>query len=80
MSIHVFVDSYHAGDKLASRSQTRGLIFINRFLILWFSKKQNLVQTSQFGSEFTAMKQAVKMTQALFLQADNFWYQIDRTC
>ena len=33
--------------------------------MLWFSKKRKLVQTSTFGSEFTAIKQAVKMTQDL---------------
>ena len=41
------------------------LIIINRAQILWFSKKQNLVHTSTFVSEFTAMNQAVELTQAL---------------
>ena len=59
MSIHFFFDSDHAGDKVTRRSQTGVLIFINRDPILWFSNKYNLVQTSTFGSEFTAMNQAV---------------------
>ena len=63
--IHVLVDSYYVGDKVTRRSQTGVLISINMASIIWFSKKQNSVQTSIFGLEFTAMKQAVNMTQAL---------------
>ena len=33
--------------------------------MLWFSKEQNSVHTSTFGSEFTSMNQAVEMNQAL---------------
>lgn len=61
VSIHTFVDSDHAVDEVTRRSQTGVLIFINRAPILWFSKKQNSVQTSTFGSEFNATKQAVEM-------------------
>ena len=65
MSIHVFIDEYHFGDKVSRRSQAGILMFFNRETIMWFSKKQNLVQTSTFGSDFTATKQAVEMTQNL---------------
>ena len=65
MSFHILIDSDHAGDKVTRRSQTGVLIFINKAPILWFSKKKNSVQTSTFGSEFTAMNQAVEMTQAI---------------
>ena len=65
MSIHFFVDSDHAGENITRRAQTGVLIIINRAQILWFSKKQNLVHTSTFVSEFTAMNQAVELTQSL---------------
>ena len=31
----------------------------------WFSKRQNTVETSTFGSEFVAMRQAIEMIKAL---------------
>ena len=64
-STHCFVDANHAGDSTTRRSQTGILIFMNRAPILWFSKRQNLVEASTFGSEITAMRSAVKFIEAL---------------
>ena len=41
------------------------LIFCNRSPIIWNSKRKNGVETSTFGSEFTAMKNSVEMIAAL---------------
>ena len=60
VSIHCFVDSNHAGDKVMRRSQTGILIFVNRAPILWYSKQQNTVEMSALGSEFIAMKTVVE--------------------
>jgi hypothetical protein len=65
VSTHCFVDANHAGDKTTRRSMTGILIFINRAPIIWHSKRQNGVETSTFGSEFTAMKNAVELIAAL---------------
>ena len=65
VSTHCFVDSDHAGDKVTRRSQTGILIFVNRAPIIWYSKRQNTVETSTFGSEFIAMKTAVEQVEAL---------------
>ena len=65
VSTHCFVDSDHAGDKVTRRSQTGILIFLNRIPIIWYSKRQNTVETSTFGSEFIAMKMAVEQTESL---------------
>jgi len=65
LSIHCFVDAGHAADKNSRRSQTGVLIFCNRAPISWYSKRQNAVETSTFGSELTAMKTAVEMIKAL---------------
>ena len=56
-----FCDSDHAGDKVTRRSRTGILLYVNRALVNWFSKKQNLVETSTFGSEFMALKTALEM-------------------
>ena len=65
MSTHCFVDANHAGDTETRRSQTGILLFCNRAPVIWHSKRQNSVEASTFGSEFTAMKNAVEMIEAL---------------
>jgi hypothetical protein len=56
-----FVDSDHAGCRLTRWSHTGILIFVNNVLILWNSKRQNMVESSMFGSEFAALWIAVDM-------------------
>ena len=68
VEIHCFVDSSHASDVTSRKSQTGILIFLNRAPIFWYSKKQNTVESSTFGSEFVAMKIAVEFIQALRLK------------
>ena len=65
VSTHCFVDSDHAGDKVARRSQTGIVIFLNQAPIIWYSKRQNTVEMSTFGSEFIAMKTAVEQIESL---------------
>jgi hypothetical protein len=65
MSTHCFVDANHAGNKVTRRSQTGVLIFCNKSPVMWHSKRQNTVETSTFGSEFTALKNAVELVEAL---------------
>jgi hypothetical protein len=61
MSAHCFVDANHAGDTETRRSQTGILLFCNKAPT---SKRQNSVEASTFGSEFTAMKNEVEMIEA----------------
>ena len=63
--MHCFVDLEHAGNTVTRRSQTGLLLFVNRAPIVWYSKRQNTVETSAFGSEFIAMKTAVEKIEAL---------------
>ena len=65
VSTHCFVDADHAGNKVTRRSQTGILIFINRAPITFFSKKQNTVEVSTFGSEYIASRIAVEMIESL---------------
>ena len=65
MSTPCFVDAYHAGNTVTRRSQTGILLFCNISPIIWNSKLQNTVETSTFGSEITAMKNAVELIEAL---------------
>jgi hypothetical protein len=51
-----FVDADHAGDQVTRRSRSGILIYLNRSPKQWYSKKQNTIETSMFGSEFVALK------------------------
>ena len=65
MTMRVFVDADHAGDLITRRSRTGFIVFLNNAPIYWSSKKQNSVETSTFGSEFVAMKQATEYIRGL---------------
>ena len=54
--IRHYVDADHAGERLTRRSRTGYITFLNMAPMNWFSKRQNSVETSTFGSEFTALK------------------------
>ena len=65
VQITCFVDADHGGDKITRRSRTGILIIVNKAPIMWWSKRQNTVETSTYGSELVAMRQAVEMIKAL---------------
>ncbi len=75
--ISCFVDADHAGNQVMSRSHTGVILFCNRALIVWFSKWQNAVETSTFGSEFIAARIAVKLIEALRCKLRMFGIPID---
>jgi hypothetical protein len=72
-----FVDANHAGNLVTRRSQTGILIFVMKSPIVWYSKRQNTVETSTFGSEFVAMRQATELIEALRYKLRMFGIPID---
>ena len=52
----MYVDSDHARDKETQISKTGFMIYMNKALVQWLSKKQPMIETSVFGDEFVAMK------------------------
>ena len=62
---NVFVDANHAGNKITRRSHTGSILFCNMTSIVWYSKRQNTVETSTFGSEFIALYIATELTESL---------------
>ena len=52
-----YVDVDLSVDKVIRCSRTGYVIYLNQAPIYWFSKRQNGVECSTFGSEFVAMKQ-----------------------
>jgi len=63
--LRCYEDSDHAGDKLTRRSRTGFIILMNMSPIMWYSKRQNTVETSTFGSEFVSMKTATEACRGL---------------
>jgi hypothetical protein len=47
-------------NKVTRRSHTGYVVFLNRAPVVWYSKRQNTVETSTFSAEFIALKVIVK--------------------
>ena len=60
-----YVDASHAANKMTRRSHTGFIIFVNRAPIIWYSKRQNTVESSTFSSEFIALKTCMESIVAL---------------
>jgi len=56
VTISCFVDANHAGNVVTRRLHSGVLIFLMNAPIIWFSKRQNTVESSSFGSEFVAAR------------------------
>lgn len=63
--VSAYVDANHAGNLANRRSHSGILIYVNNSLTMWFSKRQNTVEASSFGSEFVALRIATEMIEAV---------------
>ena len=59
------VNADHASDTITRCSRTGFLVYLNSAPTYWWSKKQNSVESSSFGSEFIAMKQCCEYVHGL---------------
>jgi hypothetical protein len=55
LQLSVMVDASHADDFVTRRSVTGYVILIGNAIIKWYSKRQNTVESSTYGSELVAM-------------------------
>ena len=65
IQITAFVDADHAGNRVTRRSHTGIIVFGNMAPLRWYSKRQNNVESSTFGSEFVALKTAVEIIEGM---------------
>lgn len=65
VQLNLFCDAAHATCLVTRRSTTGFVIFANGAPIIWYSKRQNTIETSTYGSEFVALKIAVEMNDGL---------------
>ena len=77
VNIGCFVDADHAGNKITRRSHTGVIIFLNSSPIIWYSKRQKTVESSTFGSELVAMKQAMDMIEGLIYKLRMFGISVE---
>ena len=56
VTISAFVDANHSGNVAMQRLHTGIIIFVQNAPIIWFSKRQNTVESASFGSEFVALQ------------------------
>ena len=75
--VSCFVDANHAGNVITRRSHTGMLIYVQNAPIIWFSKRQNTVESSSFGSEFVAHRAAKDVVVALRYKLRIFGVPID---
>ena len=59
--ITVYKDADHAHDLVTRRSVSGILLFLNNTPVKWISQRQKTVETSTYGSELVATKQATEL-------------------
>ena len=80
VQMYCFVDADHAGNSVTRRSHTGFIIFLNGAPIVWYSKRQNTVEASTFGSEFNAMHVALEHVESLRYKLRMLGIPIDGPC
>ena len=53
--ISAFINANHGGNVVNRRSHSGIIILVQNAQIIWFSKRQNMVEAATFGSEFVAL-------------------------
>ena len=77
--ITAWLESDHAGESLTRWSRTGYLIFTNGSPIYWFFKKIPSIETSTFGYELCAMKQATEYVHGLLYKLRMMGLPCDET-
>ena len=72
-----FLNANYAGNVVTRRSHTGILIYVMNAPIIWFSKKQNTVESSTFGSEFVALRVARDLIVSLRYKLRMFGVPLD---
>ena len=77
MKMTCLVDASHASNKVTYRSHTGIFILLNNAPVVWYSKRQNTVESSTFGSEFVALRVATELIEGLRYKLRMFDVPID---
>jgi len=80
VQMFAYVDANHAGNMKTRRSHSGILIYVNQAPIVWYSKRQNTVEASGFGSEYIALRICTEMVEALRYKLRCFEVPIEGSC
>jgi hypothetical protein len=76
--VTAYVDASHAANKVTRRSHTGYVVFLNRAPVVWYSKRQNTVETSTFSAEFIALKVCLEAIEHLRFKLRCFGVPVPR--
>ena len=71
------MDTDQAGNLATRRSHTGILIYLNNYLIIWFSKQKNTIEYLSFGSEFVEFIIAMELLVSIRYKLRMFGIPID---
>jgi len=80
VELTMFVDASHATNLVTRQPGTGVLIYVNKAPIIWFSKKQNSIETISFGSEFMALKTGVELLEGLIYKLHMMGVPVEGYC
>ena len=72
-----FVDANHSGNVVTCQSHSGIILFVKNAPIIWFSKRQNMVEAATFGSEFVALRIWKELVVALHYRLRMFGVPLD---
>ena len=78
--ITIYVDADHAHDTVTRRSVTGIMVFVNKTLVRYISKRQKTVETSSYGSELVAARMAVEIAMEYRYALRMMGVEIDGPC
>ncbi len=77
VTISVFVDANHTGNKVMRCLHTGIIIYVQNALILWYSKWQNTVEAATFESEMVALRICKELIVVMRYKLRMFGVEID---
>ena len=80
VELTMFVDASDATNLVTRQSRSGVLIYVNKAPIIWFSKKQDSIETSSFGSKFMALKTGVELLEGLIYKLQMMGVPIEGYC
>jgi hypothetical protein len=80
IQMNMFCDASHASDLVTRHSTNDFLIYLCGTPVVWYSKRQNMVESSTFGSECVALRIATEKVEALRTKLRQFGVHLDGPC
>jgi hypothetical protein len=80
IQMNMFCDASHTSDLVTRRSTTGFLVYLCGTPVVWYSKRHNTVESSNFGYEFVALRIATENVEALRTKLRQFGVPLDGPC